>query len=192
MRTATAIAFKEWASIVKALSAGEQVLILRKGGIHEKGKKFSVLHESFFLFPTYEHQNPEDLNPVGQKFLGVVKSTSPLTDSSQVTLEYFAEVKDSLWIDDFEKLLKLSDFHVWSENALRKRFQWGRDQGVYALVVRVFRLPEPQILSNLPKYGGCRSWVELENPVSFSELEPVLKDQEFSAKLGALQRILAG
>ena len=191
MLTTASVAFKEWASVVEALATGEQILILRKGGIHEKGKKFNVEHESFFLFPTYEHQKEEDLNPRGQALLSKVRSQPPLTDATHVTFQYFAEAKESFWIDSFEKLLKLSAFHVWSENALRKRFTWGEEQGVFAIVVRIFQLPQSQALKNLPAYGGCRSWVELKEPLNLSGLQPVLIETAFQAKRNALHKSLS-
>ena len=53
------IALKEWAVAVKALAKGEQILILRKGGIHKADKEFRVVHPEFVLYPTYEHQRAE-------------------------------------------------------------------------------------------------------------------------------------
>ena len=50
------IAFKEWAVTVRALAEGEQLVTLRKGGIREPAKHFSLDHERFFLYPTFDHQ----------------------------------------------------------------------------------------------------------------------------------------
>ena len=50
------IAFKEWAVAVDALMSGEQVMLIRKGGISEDSKHFTVIHDKFLLYPTYEHQ----------------------------------------------------------------------------------------------------------------------------------------
>ena len=50
------IAFKEWAVTVRALAEGEQLLTLRKGGIREPDKHFSLDHDRFFLYPTFDHQ----------------------------------------------------------------------------------------------------------------------------------------
>src|SRR5918998_3912239 len=50
------IAFKEWAVTVRALAEGEQLVTLRKGGIREPDKHFSLDHERFFLYPTFDHQ----------------------------------------------------------------------------------------------------------------------------------------
>ena len=48
--------FKEWLVICRALAAGRQSIILRKGGIAEGRSGFSFQHDSFFLFPTLYHQ----------------------------------------------------------------------------------------------------------------------------------------
>ena len=49
-------ACKEWAVTVRALSEGEQLVTLRKGGIREENKHFELEHERFFLYPTFDHQ----------------------------------------------------------------------------------------------------------------------------------------
>jgi hypothetical protein len=46
----------EWAVTVRALSEGEQLLTLRKGGIREEHKHFEIEHDRFFLYPTFDHQ----------------------------------------------------------------------------------------------------------------------------------------
>ncbi len=172
-------AFKEWACVVEALGTGEQILILRKGGIHEKGKKFNVQHESFLLFPTYEHQNAEDLNARGQELLKKIMEARSKEDTAQLPLKYFATVQESIWIKDLEKLKQIAPYHVWSENALNKRFQWGEEAGLFAIMARVFRLPSTQLIANLPKYGGCRSWVDLEMTNPSALLVPVLAEPQF-------------
>ena len=49
---------------IAALAAGDQVLIVRKGGIGEK--RFELPHPRFYLFPTYAHQRPELVKPEGR------------------------------------------------------------------------------------------------------------------------------
>ena len=53
------IAFKEWAVTVRALAEGEQLLTLRKGGVHEPNKQFELEHNRFFLYPTFDHQRSD-------------------------------------------------------------------------------------------------------------------------------------
>ena len=57
------LALKEWAVAVKSLGRGEQVIILRKGGIHREDRDFRLVHPLFLLYPTYEHQKAELIKP---------------------------------------------------------------------------------------------------------------------------------
>ena len=180
-------AFKEWASIVEVLGQGEQILILRKGGIHEKalpagrqGKKFDVAFQEFFLFPTFEHQNPKDLKPEAEKVLQKVLAGKP--SSEVIPLQFYAVVDESFWISDEAALKRLDPFHVWSWDCVKARFDWGSEKGLFGIMVRIFSLPEPLLLENQKRYGGCRSWVELEKPLETSSLKPVLSDSIFQAK----------
>ena len=52
-------ACKEWAAVVHALLEGEQILDVRKGGLREDGRHFSVQANRFWLYPTAEHQKAE-------------------------------------------------------------------------------------------------------------------------------------
>ena len=49
-------ALKEWAIAINALETGKTIMLLRKGGIREKGGSFRVAHNRVLLYPTYEHQ----------------------------------------------------------------------------------------------------------------------------------------
>ena len=50
------VAFKEWAAVCHALAAGIQSVILRKGGIAERGGSFHPEYSRFWLYPTYFHE----------------------------------------------------------------------------------------------------------------------------------------
>ena len=65
-------AFKEWAIVVDALGRGDQILILRKGGIAEGRDGFRVDHQNFLLFPTLYHQQRDCVTPGGR--LGLMRS----------------------------------------------------------------------------------------------------------------------
>ena len=45
----------EWHVVVEAIARGDQVLTIRKGGIHEK--PFAVAGTQFWLYPTWEHSS---------------------------------------------------------------------------------------------------------------------------------------
>ncbi|MBI4115249.1 MAG: DUF1802 family protein [Candidatus Omnitrophica bacterium] len=184
------IAFKEWASVVEVLGKGEQILILRKGGIHEKGKKFDVAHEEFFLFPTSEHQNPKDLKPEGAGILERVLANRP--EPNVLPIQYYSVVEDSFWISDEKTLHSLNPFHIWSWECIKARYEWGEEKGLFGIVIRAYAYPEPLKLENLKRYGGCRSWVEFDSLLQTSSLVPVLSDSRFMGRKKEIEKALKG
>ena len=174
------IAFKEWAVVVDALGRGEQIIILRKGGISEGRGGFQIEHNRFFLFPTLFHQQRESVQPAAQLRYDAI---APKLSSASVQIEFFAEVVDWKFVDSYEAALRLRGQHIWREEVIRERFEWGKSKSIYAMAVRVLRLPRPVELPVLADYGGCKSWIDLDATISVNGTEPVLTDTEFNAKL---------
>ena len=91
---ASAQALKEWAVTVQALGDGEQIVLVRKGGIREEAREFRVEEQAFLLYPTYEHQRPDLLQPPYRARLDAVLAAQPAPGT--VRLAYWAEVTDTL------------------------------------------------------------------------------------------------
>lgn len=181
------VAFKEWAVIIDALGRGEQIIILRKGGIGEGRSGFQVEHNRFFLFPTLFHQQRESVLPAAQlRYDALAPGFSP----DSVCLEYCAEVADWKLVESLESALRLRGQHVWREDVIRERFDWGGARNIYAMAVRVSRLPRPVELPLRAEYGGCKSWVELDSILSTDGAEPVLTEREFEGKLQSFRAAL--
>lgn len=181
-------AFKEWAAVVHALGAGEQALILRKGGIHEK---FELLHSSFLFFPTFEHQNEEDLNEQGKAFLreSLNHRARAAALGQDVLVSFYGSVTDEFWIEDFEALRNLDKFHVWSEEGVRKKFNWD-GPGLRLFLVRVWKLHEPAVFKWDPAYGGCRSWLEFDREVPVEKSWAVVDERSYESFRAAVTGIL--
>ena len=177
MRTA----FKEWAAVVDALGRGEQIVILRKGGIHEGRGGFKVEHARFWLFPTLFHQQRESVVPSAQARFDVIAPEFPPPD--KVRIEFLAEVAEWRRIDSLEQAQALRGQHVWTDQVIAERFDWGRGKSIFALAVRVFQLPRAVELPVLPSYSGCKSWIELETDLPSKGAAPVLGDAGFGEKL---------
>ncbi len=88
---------KEWAVTIEALDRGEQILLVRKGGIREK--EFKVEHEEFFLYPSFEHQKPELLKPQYQGELQQVLANWD-RDTSKVPLTHWCQVTEVIEVMD--------------------------------------------------------------------------------------------
>lgn len=182
------IAFKEWAVVVDALGRGEQILILRKGGIHEDKGGFKVEYPRFWLFPTLFHQQRESVLPAAQKRFDEMAARGDARPPEQVAMQYFAEVAEWRRLDSLESANALRGQHIWRDEVIAERFEWGRDKNIFALAVRVFRLPQAVELPVLPSYGGCKSWIELGEDLPMKEAAPVLGDAAFARKLEAFQK----
>jgi len=177
MRTA----FKEWAIIVDALGRGEQILILRKGGISEGRDGFQIEHPRFLLFPTLYHQQRESVTAGAQARYDQI--APHLAPPEVVRLEFFAEVAARRQLDALSTAEALRGQHCWRDEVIAERFDWGRAKNIFAIAVRVHRLPLAVELPMSPAYGGCKSWVELEKDIVTTGAQPVLDQQTFDQKL---------
>jgi hypothetical protein len=169
-------AFKEWAVICRALAQGKQALILRKGGIAETGGEFAVERTRFWLYPTYVHQQRDEIKPEAHALLKAAEAEKP--QEGIVRLSHWAEVTGIYRVLDLTFALMLPHLHYWSEEAIRKRFAY-REPGINVLTVRVFQAPVVHELVETAAYLGCKSWVELASPLPTEGSKPVLSDKEY-------------
>jgi hypothetical protein len=183
------IAFKEWAVIVDALGRGEQILILRKGGINEGRAGFQMEHPEFLLFPTLFHQQRESVLPAAQERFDEISKQFPPPEI--LRLEYLAKVVEWRKLDSLADAERLRGQHCWRDEVIAERFDWGKSKNIFALAVRVFRLPNAIELPNSPSYGGCKSWITLEREIATERATPVLDDTAFARKLATFQGSLA-
>lgn len=177
MRTA----FKEWAIVVDALGRGEQILILRKGGIHEDRGGFRAEHSRFFLLPTLFHQQRESVTTDAQARFDAIAPAFPPAEI--LRLEYFVEVAVARQLESLSMAESLRGQHCWRDDVIAQRFDWGRSRNIFALAVRVYRLPLKIELPMSPAYAGCKSWVELEKDIPTAGALPVLDQPMFDQKL---------
>lgn len=179
------LALKEWAVAVKAFSAGDQIMILRKGGIHKDDKDFRIVHPEFLLYPTYEHQNLELLKP---EFHGIFEETLNEDDVlGLVTLSYWCQVTHKFELNDEAVLDCLSVHHMWSNNYAQKRLHWRPKQPLTVALLRVYEMQQPQAVPVLDEYIGCKSWVELGQNVPLGTMTAVLSDEDYESKAKAIK-----
>jgi hypothetical protein len=178
---------KEWAVAVKALELGETALVVRKGGIREKA--FAVANRRFLLLPGYEHQRPELLKPEYRELLGTIPD---LGDDGPLRFTSFAEVRGAYEISEPESLEAIDPYHMWTPEYAESRFLWRPKKPLRVLVLRVYLLPEPVELPHSDSYGGCKSWIELEEPVSVEGARPALDDESFERLVSPALEALRG
>ncbi|MGK7895093.1 MAG: DUF1802 family protein [Xenococcus sp. (in: cyanobacteria)] len=169
-------ALKEWAIVVEALAAGKTIMLLRKGGIRETQKTFQVQHQRVWLYPTYEHQKPHLLKPEYANQVTVVESG---WHPEKVIIHSYAQITKELSVSKLESLQALQPYHIWHEQMVRDRLKWKPSQPLSLLLLRVYNLPQPVSIPYSDSYGGCKSWIDLVEPISLSGLEPILDDYTY-------------
>ena len=181
-------ALKEWAVAVKALERGETALVVRKGGIREKA--FAVPRTRFLLLPGYEHQRPDLLKP---EYRELMREIPPLTDDGPLRFASFAEVEGAYEVSEAEELSALDPYHMWTPEYAESRFKWRPKKPLTVLVLRTYLMPETVELPYRDEYGGCKSWIELQETVSVEGARPALSDEDFdrlvASALGVLRNL---
>jgi hypothetical protein len=188
------IAFKEWAVTVRALAEGEQLLTLRKGGIREPDKHFTLEYDQFFLYPTFDHQRSDLVRASHQPELAraleegvwsdgepspnVFQTDREISQPDRVRIRAWAEVAAHYTITDRRAVDALAPFYVWTTDYAEKRLAWKRRHPLHVILLRTYRIPRPVTVKVRDEYGGCRSWLELTRDLPF-EGTPVLSDEEF-------------
>jgi hypothetical protein len=158
-------ALKEWSTVIDALAAGEQVILIRKGGIADP--TFGVEADRFYLYPTYFHQ---------QK-----------SEPSDVTITHWCEVVRTWRVREIEPLAPLV---VIPRETLEARYRFRPDQALHVIGVRVFALPERRTIVVKPEYIGCKSWVSIDDEIDVDGSEPALDEAALQAKLEGVASVM--
>ena len=180
-------ALKEWESAINALQAGDTILLLRKGGIREVGGKFRVKHRQILLYPTYEHQNPDLLKP---DFASNVKVVASGWHPKTIVINGWAEITHIFALDEANKITALLPFLVWNERFIEERLRWKPQQPLYALCLRVSRLSKTFNIAFSKSYGGCQSWIEIQDPIPLQSSTLALTDEKYEEQVRMIQAIV--
>ena len=176
-------ACKEWAAVVHALLEGEQILDVRKGGLREDGRHFSVQATRFWLYPTAEHQKPELLKEPYRHWIELAHA-APVGEP--ITIEGWADVVKLATVTEAEELDAIASKLIWTDDYAASRLGWKKRDPLWVLALRVHRLVDPVTVAWDAGYGGCTSWVELadlpDDPAALPS-EPALSDVAFAARL---------
>lgn len=176
---------KEWATVVQALEAGDQTVLLRKGGILEAASGFVVESKKFLLFPTFEHQSPENIKPQYHKYLDFVTGHKPHEGQNDITS--YAEVIAEADITSEEKINRLSEFHIWSDSYIKTRRNWMPQKAMKAVFLKTYKL-EKFGTPLKPEYQGCKSWIDINANIESGK--PVLSESEITSRLKKFQEIV--
>jgi len=185
------LALKEWSVVCRALEEAKQSILLRKGGILEYKTGFEISQKNFLMYPTLEHQSKEYLQPnYLQEFELLLKANDSVSQDKSNTIRILARIEAIQEFNDETILSKLEKYHIWNEKYVNMRMKYNPEIPVKALLLRVYKLPEPISIDVNPKWAGCKSWIDIEltkrNGNSYDNIdelvnqcEPVIKEDEF-------------
>jgi hypothetical protein len=182
-------ALKEWAVAIEALGQGRMALIIRKGGIREDNNRFEVRFPEFLLFPSFEHQQSDLLRPEHASEL--IDALNGAPDEGHLTFSHFAKVHSTFRVTELAELESLTPYHIWTQQYAETRLRWRPRVPLTAMVLRVYKLHEPQQVPVHPEYAGCKSWLPLLDTVTINALEPVMSDGDFEAEAAAIDKAMA-
>ena len=186
------LALKEWSIVCRALENGRQSILLRKGGILEYKEGFEISQKIFLLYPTLEHQSREYLQ---QDYLQgielLLRNNGPNFYQDKInTITILARIEGMQEFNDETKLSKLEKYHIWNEKYVNMRMSYNPKKPMNALLLRIYKLPEPISVKVNPEWAGCKSWINIDlsnmNRISSDNIdkllnlcEPVIKEDDF-------------
>lgn len=185
-------AFKEWAVVVRALLEGEQILDIRKGGLREEGRHFSVQSARVWLYPTVEHQDPELVKAAYRRWVSTTEAEAP--PDRAIRIDGWADIVGVATVTEPEVLDALDGKVVWSREYVDTRFRWKSRDPLHVLALRVHRLAESIVVPYRDEYGGCTSWVDLAglpDPATVAST-PALSDIAFEARVKGAGEVVGG
>lgn len=176
---------------MRALLAGEQLVDVRKGGLREDGRHFSVQATRFWLYPTVEHQQADLLKPAYARWV----DDEPRGLGPEVRIAGWADVEGVATVTEPEVVDALDGKVIWSRGYVESRYRWKRRDPLHVLALRVHRLAEPITVPFRDEYAGCTSWVDVDglpaDPASVASV-PALSDGAFAARLKGVADAIPG
>jgi hypothetical protein len=163
-------ALKEWASVIAALGRGEQIVLIRKGGIADP--KFGLEAVRFYLFPTNFHEGG------GQP-------------PSAVPISHWCEAVRSWEVRDLDALLRLEPLVAFDRKTIETRYRFRPDQAAHVIAVRTWALPKSTTVPLTEAYAGCRSWVSLDEEIDIDGSRAVLTDEQLQSKVDQVSSLLS-
>ena len=186
-------ALKEWNTAIEALGNGSAIAVWRKGGLEDTPsvtvpfESFESSHEQFILFPTFTHQTTDKIK---KEFWDLLANKNISNKDNQLKIKYWAELYEEFEINNLEELICVSNQLVNSNDHLVSSWNLYPDHKGKILLLRVYALTDPVLITNSPEYGGCKSWAELKIDIPKIGSNPVLSFKEFNKKARFIKKLL--
>lgn len=153
------LALREWKLNVEAIAAGDQSLLIRKGGISEDSDGFSVEGRRFALLPTLFHQ----------------RHGTPQAEPYEVTV--VCDLLAAVEVPSATDLSRLAPYHRYDAEQLATRVRYKPERPLTLMAVRAFRLREPLVFPADAVLAVCRSWLSLPVDIGATASDLVVAPQ---------------
>lgn len=182
------VALKEWSIVCDLLIEGRLAILLRKGGIHEDAGpgEFRLEHDRFALFPSWAHQKPEMIKPPYRERVQVMH------EPAEIPIRAVAAVGKIWQVPGRDAFDQLDDLHCWTPQQINMRFNYKPDHPLYLVAVRCYTLPATRTIPNHWTYGGCKSWVPLneQDTIDETNASPAISEEAFAHILDRVDRVM--
>lgn len=186
-------ALKEWNTTVEALGKGKIIAIWRKGGISDSpgiktpNSSFKVDDRRFLLLPTFTH---EELDRVKKSYWEFFNQNHKLGKDNQLQVKYWAEVHEEIEIEKLEQLMNVSEELVNSDEYLVSSYNLNPSHKGKILILRVYLLNYPVLITNSNDYAGCKSWIDLNIDIPRIRSKATLSFKEFNQKVKQIKALI--
>lgn len=185
------VALKEWSVTCRALAEGRQIVLLRKGGLLDEDGVFHLEYSRFWLQPTALHQEEALVKPQHRDLFAAAQAERAKGENREfITLRLFAAVSDvfALHEDETDRLREAP--HIWSNTYLDTRFNYKPEHPLLCVLLRVYQVSQAIQLPMQAQWAGCRSWIELPQPLAHHHARPALDDAQWQRQRRSWQQIL--
>lgn len=186
-------ALKEWNTTIEALGKGQIIAVWRKGGIADTPsvrtpfESFNVEQNKFVLFPTFSHQTQDKVKK--DFWLLANQNLGPNADN-QVKVNYWAEIEETVLVETLEQLLNASSELANTEEHLKSSWNLYPNHTGKILLLRIYKLSNPILITNSPEYTGCKSWIGLNIDIPKTGSKSVLRYGDFQTKARYIKALL--
>lgn len=177
------IALKEWAPTIKALGAGDQIVLVRTGDLLKEGQ---LAHREFFFYPDLEERSPSKIKPEFQKHLSMAVDEDDTP--GLVFFSHWGEITSAFSLNNSQALDALFPHHIWT----REYLQSITLQKALVVLVRVYSLVQPQAVPVMDYYEKCKGSIELIEEIPLGDITPVFSKQEYEKQAKSLEQMLGG
>ena len=180
---------REWAVVCQAIHQGEQVVLVRKGGLnHPSRPENSIPDAPFALLKNYQFQNPTAIKVEASHLYRSQLQTTE--DDAKVEITTVGVVTQSLIIENPVQIYRLWDHHIWTADYLAERINTQPELPLSLLYVRAYVLAEPISIQRPEPLTKLVSWPDLPCTISTENAKPTLSDQQYSFRCRVIRELM--